>query len=143
MEHGGQGCRLDGYLSSSPGAQVPSHAASSPILEPAQCLGISLSAVELLEDPRKHVSRRRHACKEGGAGPHLVVVRIAEDLARGGMLESRGVEAPVIGAVALATHGYVRFTEDLDLGVNTDLVTLPQVADGPWTAGYDVKLREP
>lgn len=69
------------------------------------------------------------------------VIRAAEEVT--GILESRGVEALVIGAVALAAHGYVRFTEDLDLGVNTDLVTLTQVADGLRTAGYDVELREP
>ena len=69
------------------------------------------------------------------------VIRAAEEVT--GILESRGVEALVIGAVALAAHGYVRFTEDLDLGVNTDLVTLTQVADGLRTVGYDVELREP
>ena len=69
------------------------------------------------------------------------VIRAAEEVT--GILESRGVEALVIGAVALAAHGYVRFTEDIDLGVNTDLVTLTQVADALRTAGFDVKLREP
>jgi hypothetical protein len=53
------------------------------------------------------------------------VIRAAEKVA--GILESRGVGAVVIGAVALAAHGYVRFTEDLDLGVNTDLGTLRQI----------------
>lgn len=69
------------------------------------------------------------------------VIRAAEEVT--GILESRGVEALVIGAVALAAHGYVRFTEDIDLGVNTDLVTLTQVADALRTAGFDVELREP
>ena len=41
------------------------------------------------------------------------VIRAAEEVAE--ILESRGVGAVVIGAVALAAHGYVRFTEDLDL----------------------------
>ena len=36
------------------------------------------------------------------------VIRAAEEVT--GILESRGVEALVIGAVALAAHGYVRFT---------------------------------
>jgi len=49
----------------------------------------------------------------------------------------------VIGDVALAAHGYVRFTEDLDLGVNTDLGTLARVADALRTAGFEVELREP
>ncbi len=69
------------------------------------------------------------------------VIRAAEQVS--GILESRGVGAVVIGAVALAAHGYVRFTEDLDLGVNTDLGTLNQVADALRTAGFEVELREP
>jgi len=69
------------------------------------------------------------------------VIRAAEEVT--GMLESRGVGALVIGAVALAAHGYVRFTEDLTLGVNTDLGTLIQVADALQTAGFEVELREP
>ena len=66
------------------------------------------------------------------------VIRAAEEVT--GILESRGVGALVIGAVALAAHGYVRFTEDLDLGVNTDLGTLNQVADALRTAGFEVEL---
>jgi len=69
------------------------------------------------------------------------MIRAAEAVS--GILESRGVGAVVIGAVALAAHGYVRFTEDLDLGVNTDLSTLGQVADALRTAGFEVELREP
>ncbi|MEX0687882.1 MAG: hypothetical protein WD072_04350 [Pirellulales bacterium] len=69
------------------------------------------------------------------------VIRAAEEVT--GILESRGVGALVIGAVALAAHGYVRFTEDLDLGVNTDLGTLSQVADALRTAGFEVVIREP
>ena len=42
------------------------------------------------------------------------VIRAAEEVT--GIVESRGVGALVIGAVALAAHGYVRFTEDLALG---------------------------
>jgi hypothetical protein len=61
------------------------------------------------------------------------VIRAAEEVT--GILESRGVGALVIGAVALAAHGYVRFTEDLDLGVNTDLGTLNQVADALYAGG--------
>ena len=69
------------------------------------------------------------------------VIRAAEEVT--GILESRGVGAVVIGAVALAAHGYVRFTEDLDLGVNTDLATLHQVASELRIAGFEVELREP
>ena len=69
------------------------------------------------------------------------VIRAAEEVAE--ILESRGVGAVVIGAVALAAHGYVRFTEDLDLGVNTDLGTLSRVAEALQTAGFEVQVWEP
>ncbi len=69
------------------------------------------------------------------------VIRAAEEVAE--ILESRGVGAVVIGAVALAAHGYVRFTEDLALGVNTDLGTLSRVAEALRTAGFEVQVREP
>jgi hypothetical protein len=69
------------------------------------------------------------------------VIRAAEEVA--GILESRGVGAVVIGAIALAAHGYVRYTENLDLGVSTDLGTLLQIADALRTAGFEVELREP
>jgi|688.fasta_scaffold380934_2 hypothetical protein len=69
------------------------------------------------------------------------VIRAAEEVA--GILESRGIGTVVIGAVALAAHGYVRLTEDLDLGVNTDLDTLRRVAETLRSAGFDVELREP
>ena len=69
------------------------------------------------------------------------VIRAAEEVT--GILESGGVGAVVIGAVDLAAHGYVRFTEDLDLGVATDLDTLRRAADALRAAGFDVELREP
>lgn len=69
------------------------------------------------------------------------VIRAAEEVV--GILEARGVGAVVIGAVALAAHGYVRFTDDLDLGVNTDLGSLRQAADALRMAGFEVELREP
>lgn len=69
------------------------------------------------------------------------VIQAAEEVA--GVLESHGVGAVVIGAVALAAHGYVRFTEDLDLGVSADLGTLGQTAAALRAAGFDVELREP
>lgn len=54
-----------------------------------------------------------------------------------------GVEPLVIGGAALAAHGYVRFTEDLDLGVTTDPVTLHLIARSLSEAGFEVALREP
>ncbi len=59
------------------------------------------------------------------------------------ILGAHGVEPLVIGGAALAAHGYVRFTEDLDLGVSTDSVTLHLVARSLREAGYEVALREP
>ena len=56
---------------------------------------------------------------------HTIELRIGP----AGTLVQRGVGAVVIGAVALAAHGYARFTEDIDLGVNTDLGTLRQEPD--------------
>ena len=53
------------------------------------------------------------------------------------------VDAVVIGAVALAAHRYVRYTEDLDLGVTADLPTLRAVADALRQEGYSAELREP
>lgn len=69
------------------------------------------------------------------------MIRAAEEIAD--TLQARGVGAVVIGAVALAAHGYVRFTEDLDLGVNTDLDSLRSSAEALRAAGFDVELREP
>lgn len=68
------------------------------------------------------------------------VIRAAEEIAR--ILETQGVGAVVIGAVALAAHGYVRLTEDLDLGVNTDLDTLRRVVETLRASRFDVELRE-
>lgn len=65
------------------------------------------------------------------------IIRAAEEIAD--VLQSQGVASVVIGAVALAAHGYVRFTEDLDLGVNTDLVTLRHVAQVLRTARSPVQ----
>jgi len=71
----------------------------------------------------------------------VAIIRVAEEIAD--TLQSQGVGAVVIGAVALAAHGYVRFTEDLDLGVTTDLDTLRRIAEALRAAGFDVELREP
>jgi len=69
------------------------------------------------------------------------VIAAAEKVS--GILAAEGVDTLVIGAIALAAHGYVRFTDDLDLGVNTDLRTLRRVALALRTAGFEVGLREP
>ncbi len=59
------------------------------------------------------------------------------------ILRHHRVDAVVIGAVALAAFHYVRYTENVDLGVNADLPTLRAVADACRRAGYAVELREP
>ncbi|HRT30102.1 MAG TPA: hypothetical protein P5527_09935 [Kiritimatiellia bacterium] len=69
------------------------------------------------------------------------ILNAAEDIVS--ILQTHRVEAVVIGAVALAAFHYVRYTEDVDLGVNADLPTLRAVADSLRCAGYTVDLREP
>jgi len=58
-------------------------------------------------------------------------------------LREHGVEAIVIGAIALAAHGYVRYTDDIDLGVNADVATLRVLAAELRRAGFAAELREP
>jgi len=53
------------------------------------------------------------------------------------------VDAVVIGALALAAHHYVRYTEDIDLGINADIKTLRQVADALRERNFEAELREP
>jgi hypothetical protein len=60
-----------------------------------------------------------------------------------GLLRDNGVDAVVIGAVALAAHRYVRYTEDIDLGVNADLPTLRTTVAHLREAGFTAELREP
>lgn len=69
------------------------------------------------------------------------LLRAAEKVAT--VLEENRVGAIVIGAVALAAHGYVRFTEDIDLGVSVDLPKLRGVANALRSEGFTVVLREP
>lgn len=52
-------------------------------------------------------------------------------------------DAVVIGAVALAAHHYVRFTEDLDLAMNVDRPTLRDIAEALREKRFQVELREP
>mgnify|MGYP006274091921 CR=1 FL=1 len=69
------------------------------------------------------------------------LLRAAERVAA--ILEKQRVGSIVIGAVALAAHGYVRFTETIDLAVNVDLRTLKTIADALRSAGFEAVLREP
>ncbi len=69
------------------------------------------------------------------------LLHAAEDVVA--ILQEHRVDAVVIGAAALAAFHYVRYTEDIDLGINADLPTLRAVADSLRRAGYAVDLREP
>jgi hypothetical protein len=60
-----------------------------------------------------------------------------------GVLASEGVDAAIIGAVALAAHHYPRSTEDLDLAVGVDPERLPRLANALRAEGFSIELREP
>jgi len=69
------------------------------------------------------------------------ILNAAEDIV--GVLNAHDVDAVVIGAVALAAFHYVRYTEDVDLGVNADIQTLTAVTASLQSKGYAVELRKP
>jgi len=59
------------------------------------------------------------------------------------LLQEFQIGSVVIGALALAAHHYVRFTEDLDLGINADIKTLRQIATALRERDFEAELREP
>jgi hypothetical protein len=59
------------------------------------------------------------------------------------VLREREADAVVIGAMALAVHGYPRDTVDLDLAVAVDPGVLRQVADSLVATGCRADLRDP
>lgn len=59
------------------------------------------------------------------------------------LLEKQGVGAVFIGAAALAAHGYVRHTEDIDLGIEVAVRDLAAVSESLHAAGFEVVCREP
>jgi hypothetical protein len=69
------------------------------------------------------------------------VIREAEAIVP--LLAEEGLECVVIGAIALAVHRYVRFTEDVDLGVNADLKQMRRLVEVLESKGYHVVLHEP
>lgn len=69
------------------------------------------------------------------------LLQAAEEIVR--ILGRHRVDAVVIGAVAMAAHHYVRFTRDIDLGVNADLQTLKAISELLLDAGFKSELREP
>lgn len=58
-------------------------------------------------------------------------------------LSARGVEPLLIGAAALAVHGYPRFTEDLDFGVAVPPAELRELAGALSAPSREVSLNEP
>lgn len=68
-------------------------------------------------------------------------LQVAHDVLE--VLGDHGTESIVIGAMALAAHGYPRATEDLDLAVSTPLANLHRIAAALESRGYDVTVREP
>jgi hypothetical protein len=68
-------------------------------------------------------------------------LREAERIA--GLLEKQGLPVVVIGAAALAAHRYLRFTRDIDLGVDADLRQMRKLVEVLRAAGYDSELHEP
>lgn len=67
---------------------------------------------------------------------------LAEQVA--GVLAAAGARTAVIGATAMAVHGYVRATQDIDLGtVGLSLDRLRAVAQVLRAQGLDAEVREP
>jgi hypothetical protein len=60
-----------------------------------------------------------------------------------GFLAEDGVEFVVIGAIALAAHRYVRFTMDVDLGVNAGIKQMRRWVDVLVSRGYQAVFHEP
>ncbi|MFO0587696.1 MAG: hypothetical protein U0441_09155 [Polyangiaceae bacterium] len=69
-------------------------------------------------------------------------IEVAEEVAS--LLQAEGAKVAVIGAMALAAHGYVRRTDDFDLATATDpFGALRRVRDALSARGHEVELREP
>jgi hypothetical protein len=68
-------------------------------------------------------------------------LQVADRIA--GMLAASNVPVVVIGAVALAAHRYVRFTEDIDLGVIADMARMRSLVESLRSAGYNTEFHEP
>ncbi len=59
------------------------------------------------------------------------------------ILAGQGVTAIVIGAIALAAHGYVRHTEDIDLGVEATPSQMRSLVQCLAEHGFEVEFHEP
>jgi len=69
------------------------------------------------------------------------LLRAAERISE--ILEQMGLEALVIGGVALAAHRYIRLTDDFDLAIDADLPRLRAITESLRKEGFTVELREP
>jgi hypothetical protein len=61
-------------------------------------------------------------------------LQVADRIA--GMLAASNAPFVMIGAIALAAHRYIRFTEDNDLGVLADLPQVSSAWFGPGVEGF-------
>lgn len=59
------------------------------------------------------------------------------------ILANEGVQAIVIGAIALAAHQYVRFTKDVDLGVNITVLHMASIYELLLAKGYNAEFHQP
>lgn len=66
-------------------------------------------------------------------------LQVAEEVAT--LLAEHDINCVVIGAIAMAGHHYVRFTEDIDLGVEAEVAMLSKVAETLSERGYEVDYR--
>lgn len=74
--------------------------------------------------------------------PERRTFEVAEEIF--GILRDAGIDAAVIGAMALAVHRYVRATRDFDLATYTDPFNkLPGVRQEAVKAGFEAELRQP
>lgn len=61
----------------------------------------------------------------------------------GSILADEGISVIIIGAIALAAHGYIRATKDVDLGVNIRIKDLARIHQRLITLGYHAELHTP
>jgi len=76
------------------------------------------------------------------ASPELTEATVALAERVNAVLRAHRVEALLIGGLALAVHGYVRSTEDLDLGVATSIQQMQAVHAQLVAAGFNALIRE-
>lgn len=77
-----------------------------------------------------------------GVNRPKAVLQAAEKVSA--ILQGFQIDSVVIGAIAMAAHHYIRYTEDVDLGINTDLSTLRKIsATLREDEEFQVTLREP